>query len=767
MKVNNFQPIKEVNETEDHEFFKKKNRGSDNNNKAKDEIDEKIEKEKQLQLQQEKEKAELNSIIKLLKLEKDKRIKADIIKIKDYLCTHIDYFKNLLEQSEEKLLKLIPSLNYEVFKTNERIMNFGEEGDKCYILLKGKVGIYKPFPITKQMTLRAYVEYLVHIRDIEKDMQKFDRILNYNSKIDKFKLISQGFDYTKIPRSSHPISIMLEEERELGQGKPGSSFGEMALIKNEPRNASIIALERCSMISIEKNSYTKIVKDIEEQRINKELASFKQNYPIFRYWSNSKCFRLITGFITEYYNKGDYIYKQNDIPDSIYFVKEGILEVLAEYNFSWYEKFVDYIHDTSLSIINDIDNPMLWKEDKIIKKINDAFKESNPFLINKKLFDKELIINKEENKEKNDIANDIEGEINQNLNQIYKAKIQNLESPNIFGFLEAFELKYRICSVRCISQKGTLMKFPLLEFLQLIPTDKRNQFYLQQRIFSDKKKIISQIKNCSLAKLNFIKNEEKKNFYISKDFFINNNINKNTNQFDFKRQYIDHSLTPLRNIKIVHDLNPIPKLNKSKSSLYYNIPKSINKIQIPILSKDYINSEDYIKNDNFTNNNNDNSFENRKHNSKNGIILGFKKSVIKLNKDRLKIIKGLFPKEVEKKPISPTLNIKQINNSDKEYIKFLEKNIELNKTPTKLIKMNINATSGMTGKKYTSVETTKFIYKLNAYNNKTKSTNESKRNSDLILPSINSGKNPITNNNNENTSNSRIRYINYKVEEKI
>ena len=279
MKVNNFQPIKEVNEREDFEILKKKNKENDNNNKVKDEIDEKIEKEKQLQLQQEKDKAELNSIIKLLKLEKDKRIKADIIKIKDYLCTHIDYFKNLLEQSEEKLLKLIPSLNYEVFKINERIMNFGEEGDKCYILLKGKVGIYKPFPITKQMTLRAYVEYLVHIRDIEKDMQKFDRILNYNSKIDKFKLISQGFDYTKIPRSSHPISIMLEEERELGQGKPGSSFGEMALIKNEPRNASIIALERCSMISIEKNSYTKIVKDIEEQRINKELASFKQNYP--------------------------------------------------------------------------------------------------------------------------------------------------------------------------------------------------------------------------------------------------------------------------------------------------------------------------------------------------------------------------------------------------------------------------------------------------------------------------------------------------------
>jgi hypothetical protein len=70
----------------------------------------------------------------------------------------------------------------------------------------------------------------------------------------------------------------------------------------------------------------------------------------------------------------------------------------------------------------------------------------------------------------------------------------------------------------------------------------------------------------------------------------------------------------------------------------------------------------------------------------------------------------------------------------------------------------------MTGKKYTSLETAKFIYKLNAYNNKTKSTNESKRNSEIILPNINSGKIPIINN--KNTSNSKIKVLNYKVEEK-
>ena len=162
-------------------------------------------------------------------------------------------------------------------------------------------------------------------------------------------------------------------------------------------------------------------------------------------------------------------------------------------------------------------------------------------------------------------------------------------------------------------------------------------------------------------------------------------------------------------------------------------------------------------------NTNDIPLEEKKK-GKNGIILGFKNSVIKLSKEKLKLIRSLFPKETIKKSFSPDLNIKQINNSDKEYIKYLENNIELSKTPIKLRKIHINGAGGMTGKNYISLETSKFIYKLNKYNNKTKSTNESKKNSDLFLPYINNNlRSPITTDNDNNAS--KIRLINYKVNE--
>ena len=132
---------------------------NDKNIQDEDIIDEEIEKEKEKAKKIEEEKEAFKKVVKILKQDKEERTKDDNNLLKEYLSAHYKYFSDLLRQSEERFLKLIPVLKYESFKANERIVNFGEEGDKCYVLLKGTVGIYKPFPITKRMTLKQYVEY--------------------------------------------------------------------------------------------------------------------------------------------------------------------------------------------------------------------------------------------------------------------------------------------------------------------------------------------------------------------------------------------------------------------------------------------------------------------------------------------------------------------------------------------------------------------------------------------------------------------------------
>ena len=93
----------------------------------------------------------------------------------------------------------------------------------------------------------------------------------------------------------------------------------MALIKNEQRNVNIKAEEKCQLVSIDKGEYRKIIKDIEEKKVMRQLKSFKVRYPFFREWQSNKCISLISGFRYEAYNNEDYAYKKNSIPNYIYY----------------------------------------------------------------------------------------------------------------------------------------------------------------------------------------------------------------------------------------------------------------------------------------------------------------------------------------------------------------------------------------------------------------------------------------------------------------
>ena len=95
---------------------------------------------------------------------------------------------------------------------------------------------------------------------------KFERIQNYNSKIDRDKLIQIKYNPDKLPYSSKKISVVIEEQRYLNHLRAGDTFGEMALIKNETRNADVVVDdEECILGSVDKLDYKKIIKDIEDE----------------------------------------------------------------------------------------------------------------------------------------------------------------------------------------------------------------------------------------------------------------------------------------------------------------------------------------------------------------------------------------------------------------------------------------------------------------------------------------------------------------------
>ena len=660
----------------------------------------------------------LENLIELLKMPQMKRSKSDSRLIQNYLCQNFDYFKKLTQDPDgkEKIPKIIAVLNYETFRKDEHIIHFGEIGDKFYILLSGTVSIYKPSPKNVNMTLHDYVDYLVKIRDLEKNLIKFERVQNYNSSIDRVKLLVINYNTSKLPYSNKKIPVVIEEERFILKLGPGTSFGEMALIKNETRNANIIANENCELVSIDKVDYRKIIKDIEEQRINSKLKNFKLDYPYFQEWPGNRCYRLLSSFAIDYYSRGDYVYKQNSLSNFIYFIKKGEFEVTSDINFSWYEKFIEYIHDSSESLINDMDNASQWKEDNLQQRINEAnANNKSPCILTLPRIERAILSHRNDEKSNlninddmkinNDIGNNTninEGKKDENEtsfinsqnqnNLIRRINIKKLEAPQIFGFVEPFELKRRFCNIKCISREGIVQKIPFIEFLQLLPKDKKNRFFLEQNIFNIKKELIEQLRNGALVKLSF-------------------NYNK-------------------KNIKAV---KIYPGRNMDK------IPKKKPQILIKSISMIRLNQNQSYNNDNNEKNDNNISLINKEFpmKIKKNIILGFKKSLFSFSKKKINSMNNNFLpisllSQKNKQIFFIKKNKKSSVNISNSSIKYLEDNNSSTVLPTKTSLIPIYDS---TGKNYINSSAGKIMNKLFTRNNLSDFTNGNK-NYEISFPSI-------------------------------
>ena len=660
----------------------------------------------------------LENLIELIKMPQMKRSKSDSRLIQNYLCQNFDYFKKLTQDPDgkEKIPKIIAVLNYETFRKDEHIIHYGEIGDKFYILLSGTVSIYKPSPKNVNMTLHDYVDYLVKIRDLEKNLIKFERVQNYNSSIDRVKLLVINYNSSKLPYSNKKIPVVIEEERFILKLGPGTSFGEMALIKNETRNANIVANENCELVSIDKVDYRKIIKDIEEQRINSKLKNFKLDYPYFQEWPGNRCYRLLSSFAIDYYSRGDYVYKQNSLSNFIYFIKKGEFEVTSDINFSWYEKFIEYIHDSSESLINDMDNSSQWKEDNLQQRINQANENNkSPCILTLPRIERAILSHRNDEKSNLNIYDDMkinndkgnntninEGKKDENEtsfinsqnqnNLIRRINIKKLEAPQIFGFVEPFELKRRFCNIKCISREGIVQKIPFIEFLQLLPKDKKNRFFLEQNIFNIKKELIEQLRNGALVKLSF-------------------NYNK-------------------KNIKAV---KIYPGRNMDK------IPKKKPQILIKSISMIRLNQNQSYNNDNNEKNDNNISLINKEFpmKIKKNIILGFKKSLFSFSKKKINSMNNNFlPISLLSQKNKQIFVIKKNNKSSvnisNSSIKYLEDNNSSTVLPTKTSLVPIYDS---TGKNYINSSAGKIMNKLFTRNNLSDFTNGNK-NYEISFPSI-------------------------------
>lgn len=68
--------------------------------------------------------------------------------------------------------------------------------------------------------------------------------------------------------------------------KSGKSFGELALIKNKPRAATIKCTEECHIASMSKADYEKVLARIEQKTLDK-ILEFLSSLPLLKSWTKT------------------------------------------------------------------------------------------------------------------------------------------------------------------------------------------------------------------------------------------------------------------------------------------------------------------------------------------------------------------------------------------------------------------------------------------------------------------------------------------------
>ena len=422
------------------------------------------------------------------------RKEKDIINVADYLSKNYQYFQNIKGDSKLKVENLAKIARIKICYPGESIIRYGEIGDKFYVVMEGKIQIYKPMYEGVQMTPNEFIKYMNNIQLIEKDEDKYSRLkeFNKNKKFDLDKYMNYAPN-TNVMNTKRDVFI--EKLELMGSYGEGFSFGELSLIRNEKRNATI----KCSnednnkytvLLSIGKESYNRALKEYQEKKLLKDIENFIKTYPFCKNFTKENMISLFNCLNKINLEKGEYLFHQNDEDTNLYFITNGKFEVYTEISLNWLNKFMEYTINIKDNILGHLymQRPKKYSDVTDIIKIIKQKKMKSPMIfheldlwekVQKKINENNLMGLKFEEEKVNDDKN------------VYKIKVQYIDKPELLGIENSFEFKNKFYTVKCLEDNGEIKYIKINDFLKIIINMKLKDFNYLIDIVLEKKNIFA------------------------------------------------------------------------------------------------------------------------------------------------------------------------------------------------------------------------------------------------------------------------------------
>lgn len=120
--------------------------------------------------------------------------------------------------------------------------------------------------------------------------------------------------YKKFPGQS--------EQKHLKVYAPGESFGELALLYNAPRAATIIAKTQCVLFALDRDAFNNIVKESAVKKRNR-YDEFLKKVELLATMDNYERSKIADALRPQHFKKGQYIVKMGEVGDTFFFLEEG------------------------------------------------------------------------------------------------------------------------------------------------------------------------------------------------------------------------------------------------------------------------------------------------------------------------------------------------------------------------------------------------------------------------------------------------------------
>ncbi|KAL4496246.1 hypothetical protein ABPG72_012983 [Tetrahymena utriculariae] len=481
----------------------------------------------------------------------------------------IEFFKNINNQAKSDVhRRCCQRMRYEFHSANDLIFKIGSYGNKFYIIINGKAGVY----------IRNIIDY--------QSKQKSQTTIEAGNP--KYDLVGGLFYFKEL--------------------SGGMSFGELALLEKKPRAASILCHTDLHVAVLVKEDFDQILKNFEEQKLT-QAAEFLDQVQPFSKWNQRRQITLYMNSHAEFYKINQVIYQEGSKPDSFYIIKSGTFAVMktkqnnpkkikkAQENPDQIKKEIqkEKIFDNDEMNINQIDiqkqiqahKPTQIKINKpgtseISKKEtkNSSNQKDNQFQnLTQKQLQQYLAIKRKELLQPESSDDEDEQDILLKRHELFvvkqkdakyqkpiSVKIAELGQYEYFGEEEiTLKCKKRVFTVICTSSHGELIRISKRDFELRVLSD-----LVSKNFIKDKDK---------LSKIQVDKTQSNRNFDEVKDFIIGINFIQEISENQVKKNHF-HKRLAKKEIDIEDLMNGTYIQQNSSNSSSQNIDKIILKDSI-------------------------------------------------------------------------------------------------------------------------------------------------------------------------------------------